>query len=131
MNRYIRILAALSLAPVMASGADVPRGPYVTQAMVERGVVRFSLPDIGTFLIEEIQRPPGAAAECHVSLRAVAESVEQAIATGELRPAVGARKTVWLKKFVFGDDIVCDEPGSECKAKVFMQSVDVAAVEPM
>jgi hypothetical protein len=131
MNKYVHIVAALSLAPVIAGGADLPRGPYATQSMIERGVVRFSLPDVGTFIIEEIERPPGAAAECHVSLTAVARSLEQAIATGEFQPAVGARKTVWLKKFVFGDDIVCDEAGNECKAKVFMQSVDVAAVEPM
>ena len=132
MNKCIYIAAALLAAPSLSFGADAPSGPYATQSMIERGKVQFSLPNVGTFLLEEVERPPGASNACHVSLRAVAASLEQAIATGEFQLAVGARKTVWLKKFVFpSGSILCDEAGSECKAKVNTLSIEPAAIESM
>ncbi|HKE96055.1 MAG TPA: hypothetical protein VKB34_17235 [Povalibacter sp.] len=131
MNRCFKFLAAFALCvPDVLFAANPPSGPYVTQAMIEQGNVQFLVPNIGTFAIEAIERPPGAATDCHVSLSAVAAGITYRVATGEFTPALGKRTTVWLKKYVFPDgDILCDGAGSDCKVKVKTTSIEPPEVE--
>jgi hypothetical protein len=131
MNAFKKLCAVFVLsAPIALPAAELPSGPYVTQSMIEQGVARFALPDRGTFVIEEIERPAGAATECHVSLKAVAASIENSIATGEFELALGKRKTVWLKKYVLSDGhLLCDGPGSDCKVKIRTTSIETPEFE--
>jgi hypothetical protein len=126
MRKYAGVWGGLALCiPLALSAAESPQGPYVTEAMIqEQGGVHFSLPKYGTFTIEGVEHSAEAAGECHVSLLSVASSVEESIATGKFALAVGARKTVKLKKYVFPDQIVCNGAGKGCKVIVKVDSVE-------
>lgn len=127
MRKYAGVCGGLALcAPLALSGAELPEGPYVTETMIEQGGVHFSLPSLGTFTIEAVEDSSESTGECHVSLQSVSSSVEDSIATGEFVLAVGAKKTVKLKKYVFGDQIACNGKGRGCKV-----IVNVDSVEPM
>ena len=126
MRKYVGVCAALTLSVPLALGAaESPEGPYVTRQMIEQqGGVHFSLPKLGTFTIEAVERAAGSPGECHVSLQSVARNIEDSVATGDLGLVAGAKKTVWLKAFFLENgNIVCYGPGSNCKVRVSVDSV--------